>query len=257
MATREYPGIDVAHGGTINGVIDGLNKVLELAIPEFRLEGGTMMVPASGRIVDSGDVAYYRDMLTIIRDRVQDLIKKEMTLDEVLAARPTADYDTQYGATHRPVDDAHVRRGGLQEPGRRQAATPPARRAHGAGRTRPRARGCASSACVGLAGARGARRRAARRSSRRRRAADAARAAPLDLTGQWVSLVTDDWRWRMVVPPKGDTLYLPVNDAGRRWRPSGTRRAMPRPARRAAATAPAASCTCPAGCASRGTATTR
>jgi hypothetical protein len=41
-------------------------------------------------------------------------------------------------------------------------------------------------------------------------------AAPLDLTGQWVSLVTDDWRWRMVIPPKGDVLYLPVNDAGRR-----------------------------------------
>ena len=61
-----------------------------------------MMVPASGRIVDSGDVAYYRDMLTIIRDRVQDLIKKEMTLDEVLAARPTADYDTQYGSTTGP-----------------------------------------------------------------------------------------------------------------------------------------------------------
>jgi hypothetical protein len=41
-------------------------------------------------------------------------------------------------------------------------------------------------------------------------------AAPVDLTGQWVSLVTDDWRWRMVVPPKGDTLYLPVNDAGKK-----------------------------------------
>lgn len=102
MATREYPRIDVAHGGSIDGVIDGLNKVLEIAIPEFRLEGGTMMVPASGRVVDSGDVAYYRDMLTIIRDRVQDLIKKEMTLDDVLAARPTADYDTQYGSTSGP-----------------------------------------------------------------------------------------------------------------------------------------------------------
>ena len=47
-------------------------------------------------------------------------------------------------------------------------------------------------------------------------AATARASAPLDLTGQWVSLVTDDWRWRMVVPPKGDTLYLPVNDAGRK-----------------------------------------
>ena len=48
--------------------------------------------------------------------------------------------------------------------------------------------------------------------------------APLDLTGQWVSLVTDDWRWRMVTPPKGDVLYVPVNDAGRKvaeaWDPA-------------------------------------
>jgi hypothetical protein len=48
--------------------------------------------------------------------------------------------------------------------------------------------------------------------------------APIDLTGQWVSLVTDDWRWRMVTPPKGEVLYLPVNDAGRRaaeqWDPA-------------------------------------
>ena len=102
MASSAYPTIDTAHGGSINGVIDGLNRVLDLAIAEFRLEGGTMMVPGSGRIVDSGDVAYYRDMLTIIRDRVQDLIKKEMTLDEVIAARPTADYDPEYGSATGP-----------------------------------------------------------------------------------------------------------------------------------------------------------
>jgi hypothetical protein len=49
-------------------------------------------------------------------------------------------------------------------------------------------------------------------------------AAPIDLTGYWVSLVTDDWRWRMVTPPKGDVLYLPVNAEGRRaadaWDPA-------------------------------------
>src|SRR5262245_21089281 len=49
-------------------------------------------------------------------------------------------------------------------------------------------------------------------------------AAPLDLTGQWVSLVTDDWRWRMVIPPKGDVLFVPINDAGRKiaesWDPA-------------------------------------
>jgi cyclase len=129
MATREYPRIDVAHGGSINGVIDGLNKVLELAIPEFRLEGGTMMVPASGRIVDSGDVAYYRDMLTIIRDRVQDLIKKEMTLDEVLAARPTADYDTQYGATTGTWTTRMFVEAVYKSLGGGKPATPPAPRA--------------------------------------------------------------------------------------------------------------------------------
>ena len=139
MATREYPRIDVAHGGSINGVIDGLNKVLELAIPEFRLEGGTMMVPASGRIVDSGDVAYYRDMLTIIRDRVQDLIKKEMTLEEVLAARPTADYDTQYGTSTGPwttrtfVEAVYKSLGGGKplDSARGKPPTPPGRRAPG------------------------------------------------------------------------------------------------------------------------------
>jgi hypothetical protein len=54
--------------------------------------------------------------------------------------------------------------------------------------------------------------------------ASARESAPLDLTGQWVSLVTDDWRWRMMVPPKGDVLYLPVSDTGRRaaeqWDPA-------------------------------------
>ena len=76
MATESYPIFDVEKGGSINGVIDGLNAVLDLAITEFRLEGGTMMVPGHGRLVDSGDVAYYRDMLTIIRDRIQDMVKQ-------------------------------------------------------------------------------------------------------------------------------------------------------------------------------------
>jgi cyclase len=97
MATESYPVFDVEKGGSLNGIIDGLNAVLDLAIAEFRLEGGTMIVPGHGRLVDSGDVAYYRDMLTIIRDRVQDMIEKEMTLDEVKAAKLTADYDTEYG----------------------------------------------------------------------------------------------------------------------------------------------------------------
>ena len=59
-----FPIIDVDAGGSINGVLDGLNAILKLAIPEFRTEGGTMIVPGHGRLGDSADVGYYRDMLT-------------------------------------------------------------------------------------------------------------------------------------------------------------------------------------------------
>jgi cyclase len=129
MSTETYPRIDVARGGSINGIITGLNRALDLAIPEFRLEGGTMMVPGAGRLVDSGDVAYYRDMLTIIRDRVQDLIKKEMTLDEVLAARPSADYDTRYGATSGGWTTPMFIEAVYTSLGGGKPAAPPARRA--------------------------------------------------------------------------------------------------------------------------------
>jgi glyoxylase-like metal-dependent hydrolase (beta-lactamase superfamily II) len=100
--TSTYPLIDVANGGTINGVIDGLNHILEIAFPDFRSEGGTMIVPGHGRLSDMADVAYYRDMVTIIRDRVQDLTKKGQTLEQVKAAKPTRDYDGRFGATAGP-----------------------------------------------------------------------------------------------------------------------------------------------------------
>jgi cyclase len=100
--TTTYPIIDVTHGGSINGVIDGLNKILELSFPEFRSEGGTMIIPGHGRLCDLADVAYYRDMLTIIRDRFQDAIKKGQTLEQVKTARLTRDYDGRYGATSGP-----------------------------------------------------------------------------------------------------------------------------------------------------------
>ena len=99
FSTVSYPVIDVERGGGINGVIAGLNHILEIAFPDFRLEGGTLIVPGHGRLCDSADVAYYRDMVTIIRDRVQDMIKKGMTVEQVKAAKPTRDYDPRYGAT--------------------------------------------------------------------------------------------------------------------------------------------------------------
>jgi cyclase len=97
--TTTYPIVDVANGGTIDGVIDGLNRILEIAFPDFRSEGGTMIIPGHGRLSDMADVGYYRDMVTIIRGRVQDLVKKGQTLEQVKAAKPTRDYDPRFGAT--------------------------------------------------------------------------------------------------------------------------------------------------------------
>lgn len=100
--TDHYPVIDLAHGGSLQGIIDGLNKVIELAIPALTEEGGTMVIPGHGRICDRIDVVEYRDMLTIIRDRLQAMIKKGMTLEQIQAARPTLDYDPLYGDTKGP-----------------------------------------------------------------------------------------------------------------------------------------------------------
>jgi glyoxylase-like metal-dependent hydrolase (beta-lactamase superfamily II) len=100
--TTTYPVIDAAKGGTINGIIEGLNHIIDMSVPEFRSEGGTIVIPAYGRICDIADVAYYRDMTTILRDRIQDMVKKGMTLEQVKAGKPTADYDGRYGATSGP-----------------------------------------------------------------------------------------------------------------------------------------------------------
>ena len=99
-----YPMIDVAKGGTIQGVIDGLNKILEVAVPEFRHQGGTMIVPGHGRIGDSADVAVYRNMVSILRDRIQELIKEGKSLQEIKAFRPTLDYDGVYGSPDKFIE---------------------------------------------------------------------------------------------------------------------------------------------------------
>ena len=98
FVTTSYPIVDLARGGSIQGVIAGLNKIIELAIPADLQEGGTMVIPGHGRLCDVADVVFYQEMVTIIRDRVQDLIAKHKTLDEVKAARPTFDYDPRYGS---------------------------------------------------------------------------------------------------------------------------------------------------------------
>ena len=97
--TDSYPVIDLENGGSVEGIIEALNLVLDLAVPAHHEEGGTFIVPGHGRICDEFDVLEYRDMVTIVRDRVKAMKKKGMTLDQVRAARPTLDYDSRYGAT--------------------------------------------------------------------------------------------------------------------------------------------------------------
>ena len=99
FSPENYPFIDLSRGGSVQGLLDGLNYMLDLIVPEFRSEGGTFVIPAHGRVGDDADVAYYRDMVTIIRDRVQAMIKKGMTLEQVKAARPTVDWDPRLGKT--------------------------------------------------------------------------------------------------------------------------------------------------------------
>ena len=94
--TTGYPVIDVKRGGSIQGEIKALNHILELTVPHHMQEGGTMVIPGHGRLCDQADVTEYRDMLTIIRDRVADLIAKGRTLAEVKEARPSRDYDRRY-----------------------------------------------------------------------------------------------------------------------------------------------------------------
>ena len=96
--TDAYPRIDLARGGSVQGVIDGLNKVIDLAVPAHMEEGGTMIIPGRGRLCDRSDVVVYRDMVTIVRNRIAALKKRGQTLAQVQAARPTEDYDPLYGA---------------------------------------------------------------------------------------------------------------------------------------------------------------
>lgn len=97
FVTTRYPVIDAAHGGRVQGIIEGLNRILDIAIPENSGEGGTRIIPGQGRLSDESDVVEYRNMVVMIRDRIQDMVKKGMTLEQVKAARPTLDYDFRYG----------------------------------------------------------------------------------------------------------------------------------------------------------------
>src|SRR5262249_20631081 len=95
--TTGYPFIDTQSGGSIHGVIAGLNRILDITVPKHEQEGGTYVIPGHGHLCDESEVLEYRDMIVIIKERIQDMVKRGLTLDQVKAAKPTLDYDLHYG----------------------------------------------------------------------------------------------------------------------------------------------------------------
>ncbi len=105
LDTTRFPVIDVERGGTIQGELDALNRLIDLAIPSIPIvsrDAGTYVIPGHGRVFDHFDLVDYRDMVTIIRDRIKDLADAGMTLERVKASSPARGYTRQYGATSGP-----------------------------------------------------------------------------------------------------------------------------------------------------------
>ena len=160
--------------------------------------------PATAACRDEADVVEFRDMIAIVRDRVQDMVKKGMTLDQIKAARPSRDYDPRVRDAAELREGGSVRRIDLQ----------------GAGGAMTK-RGLL---VLAFAAARAGRRLLAQGRGGAQPARSPKEAAPVDLTGYWVSLVTEDWRWRMVTPIKGDSASVPINPAAKQimndWDPA-------------------------------------
>jgi glyoxylase-like metal-dependent hydrolase (beta-lactamase superfamily II) len=97
FTTVMFPFIDAPNGGTVDGYIKALNNILAITVPSNVNEGGTLVIPGHGRLSDEQDVIEYRDMLTIVRDRIREYVKRGMTLEQVRAKKPTLDFDARYG----------------------------------------------------------------------------------------------------------------------------------------------------------------
>jgi cyclase len=93
-----FPVINLSQGGSLNGIVAALNRIVEITVPKDKQEGGTFVIPGHGRLADEADVVEYLDLVTIIRDRIQDAVKKGMTLEQVKAAKLVRDYEGRYGA---------------------------------------------------------------------------------------------------------------------------------------------------------------
>jgi len=99
FVTTSYPVIDLANGGSYVGIVNALDRLVDIIIPVYGQDGGTLVIPGHGRLSNLGDVLNFREMVIVIRDRFREMIDKGMTLEQVKAAKATLDYDPVYGST--------------------------------------------------------------------------------------------------------------------------------------------------------------
>jgi cyclase len=108
FVTTSYPFIDSASGGSYTGLVKALDRLADIIIPVYGQDGGTLVVPGHGRLSNLGDVLNFREMVIVVRDRIQAMIDAGMTLEQVKAAKPTSDYDPVYGASTFMTPDRFV-----------------------------------------------------------------------------------------------------------------------------------------------------
>ena len=193
---------------------------LTIAPTPFIYKGpGTYVIPGHGRLCEQMEVVDYRDMVVIVRDVIADLIKQGKTLDQIQAAHPALAYETRYGT--QAGSHELVCRGDLQESDREEIGDAMQPRKKEASRTLKKL----TPFLVGLLMAQTglyAQGRGGRGGAQPPQSPKAA--APIDLTGYWVSVITEDWRYRMVTPAPGDYQGVPMTPEARKiadtWDPA-------------------------------------
>jgi glyoxylase-like metal-dependent hydrolase (beta-lactamase superfamily II) len=96
-ANELFPLVDLQNGGDLNGILTALNTIIRITIPKEKEEGGTYVIPGHGRLADEADVVEYRDMTTVLRDRVADAVRRGRSLEQTQADRLARDYEGRFG----------------------------------------------------------------------------------------------------------------------------------------------------------------